>query len=179
MKPVSTMGSGDLGQELELDTLISELEDSDLIAESKFHGPSMVTLRLTTGGPAITIYRTGGFQVRGTEDRDALFKVKDELLNTLEEIGLDLSEVMFEQVNAVFLSDLNQNLNLEALALQLGLEYVEYEPEQFPGLIYRPFSTNVVLLVFASGKVIISGITERKAAEENFSRLQDQAIHLG
>jgi transcription initiation factor TFIID TATA-box-binding protein len=178
MKPVSTMGSGDLGQELELDTLISELEDSDLIAESKFHGPSMVTLRLTTGGPAITIYRTGGFQVRGTEDGDALFKVKDELLNTLEEIGLDLSEVMFEQVNAVFLSDLNQNLNLEALALQLGLEYVEYEPEQFPGLIYRPSSTNVVLLVFASGKVIISGTTEQKAAEENLSCLQDHVVQI-
>ena len=179
MKPVSTMGSGDLGQELDLDTLISELEDSDLVTEANFHGPSMVTLRLTTGGPAITIYRTGGFQVRGTEDRDDLYKIKDELLSTLEKIGLETSETTFEQKNAVFLGDLNQDLNLEALALHLGLEYVEYEPEQFPGLIYRPSSTNIVLLVFASGKVIISGITERKAAEENFSRLQDQAIHLG
>jgi transcription initiation factor TFIID TATA-box-binding protein len=67
---------------------------------------------------------------------------------------------------------------LEALALQLGLEYVEYEPEQFPGLIYRPSSTNVVLLVFASGKVIISGTTEQKAAEENLSCLQDHVVQI-
>jgi len=34
---------------------------------------------------------------------------------------------------------------------------VEYEPEQFPGLVYRMFEPKVVLLLFGSGKVVCTG----------------------
>jgi transcription initiation factor TFIID TATA-box-binding protein len=48
--------------------------------------------------------------------------------------------------------------------IDLGIEKVEYEPEQFHGLVYRPDETNCVLLVFGSGKVVITG---GRTAEEN------------
>jgi transcription initiation factor TFIID TATA-box-binding protein len=174
MKPVSTMGSGNLGREIELEALVSELESLDLVTEAKFHGPSMVTVRLTIDGPAITVYRTGGFQIRGAEDRDAMFRIKDKLLKTLERIDLEFTDITFDQKNAVFLEDLDQTLNLESLTLQLGLEHIEYEPEQFPGLIYRPSQIDVVLIIFASGKVIVSGTSERKTAEKSLSLLLEQ-----
>ncbi len=34
---------------------------------------------------------------------------------------------------------------------------MQYEPELFPGLIYRMRSPNIVLLIFVSGKVVITG----------------------
>lgn len=52
---------------------------------------------------------------------------------------------------------LERPLNLSALAVGLGLEVTEYEPEKFPGLVYRPRDHECVLLVFATGRVIITG----------------------
>jgi len=69
-------------------------------------------------------------------------------------------------------------VNLNALAIGLGLEVVEYEPEQFPGLIYRPADFPAVLLVFANGKVLIIGAADVETAEETFHYLWTQIEDL-
>ena len=43
------------------------------------------------------------------------------------------------------------------MAITLGLEKVEYEPEQFPGLVYRLDDPKVVVLLFGSGKMVCTG----------------------
>jgi transcription initiation factor TFIID TATA-box-binding protein len=48
-------------------------------------------------------------------------------------------------------------LNLNAIAAGLGLENIEYEPEQFPGLVYRLSDPKVVILLFGSGKLVVTG----------------------
>ncbi|MGZ7171974.1 MAG: TATA-box-binding protein, partial [Halobacteriota archaeon] len=48
-------------------------------------------------------------------------------------------------------------LNLNAIAIGLGLENIEYEPEQFPGLVYRLSEPKVVVLLFGSGKLVVTG----------------------
>jgi transcription initiation factor TFIID TATA-box-binding protein len=70
------------------------------------------------------------------------------------------------------MSQVGENLNLSALAIGLGLEVTEYEPEQFPGLVFRPSDHDCVLLVFGSGKVIITGATSIPAADEAFDSLR-------
>jgi transcription initiation factor TFIID TATA-box-binding protein len=69
-------------------------------------------------------------------------------------------------------------LNLNALAIGLGLESTEYEPEQFPGLIYRPPGADSVVLLFASGRVVITGSPDLDAAEQTFAALQDKMTDL-
>ncbi len=59
--------------------------------------------------------------------------------------------------NIVSSADLHSVLNLNAIALGLGLENIEYEPEQFPGLVYRMSDPKVVILLFGSGKLVITG----------------------
>ena len=54
--------------------------------------------------------------------------------------------------NIVSSGDLGATLNLNVIAIGLGLEDVEYEPEQFPGLVYRLDNPDVVILLFGSGK---------------------------
>lgn len=60
----------------------------------------------------------------------------------------------------------DQSLNLNALAIGLGLEVTEYEPEQFPGLVYRPAEAANVVLLFTSGRVVITGSPNLDAAED-------------
>jgi transcription initiation factor TFIID TATA-box-binding protein len=73
MKIVSTMGSGSLGREIDLETLISELENHLVeIVDANFYSTGMVTVRLEENGTAYTIYRTGRFQIRGAETEELL-----------------------------------------------------------------------------------------------------------
>ena len=43
----------------------------------------------------------------------------------------------------------------------LRMEHVEYEPEQFPGLIYR--GDTGTALIFSSGKVILTGFKDQRS----------------
>jgi transcription initiation factor TFIID TATA-box-binding protein len=87
---------------------------------------------------------------------------------------MDIPEYEFDQATAVFMEDLDREVNLEALAIALGLEKTEYEPEQFPGLIYRPTQFEVTLLIFASGKVIIGGTSNRSEANRSIEHLKEE-----
>ncbi len=60
----------------------------------------------------------------------------------------------FQIQNFVCTAELWNALNLNALAIGLGLKKTEYEPERFPGLIYRPPRADSVVLLFASGRVV-------------------------
>jgi transcription initiation factor TFIID TATA-box-binding protein len=59
--------------------------------------------------------------------------------------------------NIVATSDLGGEINLTSIAVTLGLDRVEYEPEQFPGLVYRMDQPRVVVLIFGSGKLVCTG----------------------
>lgn len=75
----------------------------------------------------------------------------------------------------MFLEDLGREVNREALAIPLGLEHTEYEPDQFSGLIYHPAQYKVTLLVFASGNIIIGGTTNTERAKSAVQHLQENS----
>lgn len=78
MEIVSTMGSGSLGRELDLDALISSLGNHlNSPINANFTSNGMVTIRLDENGPAYTIYRTGSFQIRGAETEIRLNEAAD------------------------------------------------------------------------------------------------------
>lgn len=172
MEQVSTMGSGQLGCELDLEKVVEALADvNPVVDEANFQNESMVTIRLAEGGPAITLYRTGSFQVRGGRTGGELVEAKDRLLADLDEIGVPISDPSFEQKTAVFMEDIGIHVDLDRAAIALGLENVEYEPEQFPGMVYQPAGYEGTLLVFASGKVIISGTNTEDRAQRGVQQL--------
>lgn len=179
MEIVSTMGSGSLGRELDLEVVVSELENhfGDL-PDANFHSPSMVTIRLEEDGPACTLYRTGTIQIRGSKTEELLHIASHRLRDSLDQIGLDTTDYEFEQVTSVLMEDLDRQVNLEVLAIALGLENTEYEPEQFPGLVYRPPEFELTLLVFASGKVIIGGTMDREHAADAISHLREGLFRI-
>jgi len=49
--------------------------------------------------------------------------------------------------------------------------YSSYEPELFPGLIYRMVDPKIVLLIFVSGKVVLTGGKKRKEINEAFEQI--------
>jgi len=76
------------------------------------------------------------------------------------------------------MADIGRSLNLSALAIGLGLEVTEYEPEQFPGLVYRPRDHECVLLAFATGKVVVTGASDVDTARDGFTHLREEIEDL-
>ena len=63
----------------------------------------------------------------------------------------------FEVQNIVATADIGSPVNLTSVCITIGLDKVEYEPEVFPGLVYRMHDPNVVVLLFGSGKLVCTG----------------------
>lgn len=173
------MGSGTLGRELDLRIFIAELEKHlDSSVNANYTSDGMVTIRLEEGGPAYTIYRTGTFQIRGAKTEEKLSEAESRFQNILCELHIEIPEYEFTHVTSVFMDDFNREINLEALAVVLGMENTEYEPEQFPGLICRPPDMDVTLLVFASGKIIIGGTTDKQKAASGVQLIENKISSL-
>jgi len=77
------------------------------------------------------------------------------------------------------MANLGGELNLTETATALGLENVEYEPEQFPGLVYRVKEPKVALLIFTSGKVVCAGARNTEDISKAVERLSENIKSLG
>ena len=76
------------------------------------------------------------------------------------------------------LAALPRKLNLNNLTFHLPFDKVEYEPEQFPGLIYRLDYPKVVCLIFGSGKMVITGARAKSEILEAVQFIQDELADL-
>jgi transcription initiation factor TFIID TATA-box-binding protein len=73
--------------------------------------------------------------------------------------------------NIVASANLQNKVDLELTADLL--DNVMYEPEQFPGLIYRMQDPKTVLLVFTSGKIVCTGGKSEEFVHESVKKLYD------
>lgn len=172
---VNIVGTGVLGKEISLDALAEDLPFETWENPGSHPG---LHLRLEEDGPLTTFYNSGKFIIRvphgSVEDLEDQY---DSVINELEKIGAidGEDEVEFMGVdNIVSLGHVGKRLNLQALPIALGLEKVEYEPEQFPALIYKSEDYPCTFLAFANGKVIVSGATDSDEAEEAFNQFVDE-----
>jgi transcription initiation factor TFIID TATA-box-binding protein len=179
MEIASTMGTGSFGRELDLRLLIDELEKTAQSPfDSNFTSEGMVTIYLEGDSPAYTLYRTGSFQIRGAKTEADLKQAESRLRTLLSDVGVEMPDYEFSHVTSVFVGDLDIDVNLEALSIALGLENTEYEPEQFPAIVYRPPQFAVTLLVFSTGKVIVGGTTDRNEARSALQHVEEEIATL-
>jgi len=170
----NAVGSGDLGVELDIAEVENDLDVPYTEYDpSNYHG---LYVRLINAGPLITIYRTGKYIISGCSSFEELFDTNEEFLTTLSTLDIVDSSVETEFMvqNVVCTAELSEDVDLNTLSITLGLESVEYEPEQFPGLIYRPVEFPAVLLIFTNGKVVVTGASDVDTAEDAFTHLRGQ-----
>jgi transcription initiation factor TFIID TATA-box-binding protein len=172
-KIVNVVGSGSLDAEFDLERVAADIGSIAEYDPDKYPG---MYLRFGEDDPLITVYRTGKYIVTGADSEEEAYGIRERFLNLLAENGMIPApeDEWFQIQNLVCTAELGESLNLNALAIGLGLEKTEYEPEQFPGLIYRPPGADSVVLLFASGRVVITGSPDLNTAEETFAALRDE-----
>lgn len=171
----NVVGSTSLEQELDLETLADDLEDVSYDPE-QFPG---LVYRTTDSKAASLIFRSGKLVCTGASSIDDLRRAVRITVEKLRTLGIVVPadpEVTIQ--NIVTSGDLGARLNLNAIAIGLGLEAVEYEPEQFPGLVYRLDEPDVVALLFGSGKLVITGGEQPSDAEAAIEMVQTRLIEL-
>jgi transcription initiation factor TFIID TATA-box-binding protein len=100
-------------------------------------------------------YREGKCTIAGAESLEHLQEIVDRVNVVLRDIlGFDYEPIV-EVKNIVATADVGSNIPLDPLALGLGMNRTEYEPEQFPALMYR--GEGYVVLVFSNGKLLCTG----------------------
>jgi transcription initiation factor TFIID TATA-box-binding protein len=163
---VNVVGSGAFGVEIDIEALSADIPEAEYDPEN-YHG---MYLRVEDDAPLTTLYRSGKYIITGANSTDELFRIRERIIELLHEFGIIEANVEdgFSVQNFVCQADLNQDINLSRIAIGLGLEKTEYEPEQFPGLVYRPPEHDCVILVFGSGKVIVTGASDLETAQHAF-----------
>lgn len=169
---VNAVGGGDLNEELDLDELYSEIGGEEVRYDPEYW-PGLY-VRFTPDSPAVLLFRTGKYNIAGADSIAQLKETNKKILNNLDafEVGGDASE--FEVRNLVFLEKYGRELNLDQLTVALGLENAEYEPEQFPGVLYKHPEVTGTFLIFKNGKVILTGAKDTDDAKSAFMKLFDE-----
>lgn len=168
---VNIVAVGDLHREVDIEALSV---DAPLPVSNYDPKLNASFLRFEQDGEMIILYTSGKYILRGGDEFGKIYAVNDRFLELLEEMGIKVDATDLEIKNVVAVGNLGRDVNLNALMIEFGIETVEYEPEQFPGLVYRPDETNCVLLVFASGKVVITGGRTREEDKKAFAALAER-----
>ncbi|ACV12086.1 TATA-box binding family protein [Halorhabdus utahensis DSM 12940] len=149
------VGSLRLERELDLGALNSDLENTDYHPETY---PSMIYRPDIDSSMSVLTPSSGRLAIVGAKNKEELLKGVDDFLGKLAMLGIDVdkntNDLLVQNIVGDF--DIGREIDLSALSIALGLENIEYEPEQFPGIIYRGGGNSTVLL-FNSGKCVITG----------------------
>ena len=164
-----------LNTELDLELLVDRLPMAEYNPD-QFPG---VILRLTKPiKVSVLIFRTGKMVCTGAKNEQELQMAVKHIVRLIQEAGIDAPlkpEVQIQ--NIVASGNLHAEVDLEQAALLL--ENSMYEPEQFPGLIYRMTSPKVVILIFGSGKIVCTGAKREQDVKEAIEKLYNKLKEIG
>lgn len=147
------VASLDLNIELDLSYLSDQVYNSSYQPERY---PSLIFR--PEGLPTVLITRSGVLLFTGGDSVKSIYGSYDCIAKEFRKIDIETTksknDIKIQNIVAIF--EVGFEINLEYLSIELGLESVEYEPEQFPGIIYR-IENGQVALIFSSGKIVITG----------------------
>lgn len=127
----------------------------------------MVIMRNREPKATALVFTSGKMLITGAKaEEDARLSAR-KLVRVLQKLGFEAKFTEFTIVNMVANCDVGYRISLESLSIRHHT-FSEYEPELFPGLIYRMMRPKVTLLIFASGKVVITGAKVRQDIKTSF-----------
>ncbi|SFT00878.1 TATA-box-binding protein [Halostagnicola kamekurae] len=172
----NVVASTGIGQELDLESVAMDLVGADYDPE-QFPG---LVYRTQDPKSAALIFRSGKIVCTGAKSTDDVHESLAIVFDELRDLSIQVEDDPEITVqNIVSSADLGRTLNLNAIAIGLGLESIEYEPEQFPGLVYRLDDPEVVALLFGSGKLVITGGKQVEDAKEAVDVISNRLEELG
>lgn len=134
--------------------------------------PGLV-FRLKRPKTATLIFNSGKMVCTGAKSEKEARRAVMRVIKELKKSGIIIiSKPELKIQNIVASASLGGMIDLEKSTYALGRTM--YEPEQFPGLIYRMDEPKVVILLFASGKLVCTGAKREGDVYQAVSKLHER-----
>ncbi len=132
--------------------------------------PGLV-LRIKKPKSAVLVFSSGNLVCTGTKSIRQVREVIEIVIKQLRKINVKVKEKpKIEVQNIVASGNIDLMLNLNLLALEL--ENTEYEPEQFPGLVYKLEEPTATFLLFTNGKLVCTGTKNKEQLNKAMEKLK-------
>ncbi|CAI5444759.1 unnamed protein product [Caenorhabditis angaria] len=150
-----------------------DLKNIALHARNAEYNPkrfAAVIMRIREPRTTALIFSSGKMVCTGAKSEDASRLAARKYARIVQKLGFAAKFTEFTVQNMVGSCDVRFPIQLEGLCITHA-QFSTYEPELFPGLIYRMVKPRVVLLIFVSGKVVITGAKTKKDIDDAFSQI--------
>jgi len=171
----NVVASASLDQRIDLNAVVKGHPGVEYRPE-QFPG---LVFRLKKPKTATLIFNSGKMVCTGAKSEKEARRAVMKVVKELKKSGIIIiGKPKLKIQNIVASAGLGGNIDLEKATYSLGKTM--YEPEQFPGLIYRMAEPKVVILLFASGKLVCTGAKHEEdvyqAVNILHQRLEDQEL---
>jgi transcription initiation factor TFIID TATA-box-binding protein len=152
MRVVNVVATRSLGSPIDL-RLIQKALPGSRFAEK---GAKWLMYRFGEKNRYFAFYSSGKFLITGAVTLDELENESMQIIRKLRKAGLSVHPGGIMIHNIVVEDEVESEIQLEDIYPMLDSSKTSFEPEQFPGLIYRDWGVSVLL--FSTGKFIVAGI---------------------
>lgn len=174
IKVVNIVVSSDLKHDIPLEKMAATLSNTEYNPE-QFPG---LVLRIKEPKTSALIFSSGKIVCTGAQDMAQVKEAIQKIIKSLEKINIKITvDPQINIQNMVASGTVGMDLNLNKLAIKL--ENTEYEPEQFPGLVYKLNAAKATFLLFSNGKIVCTGTKSEEAVHaaldmliENLKKVQ-------
>ena len=150
---------------IDLGKLASKLSSGAEYFPDNFPG---LVYRMKKPRASFLIFSTGKATCTGTASEKDANEAIENMLKLLKGLGIDVKILKTEIQNIVASTKLDTRFDIDKMAFEL--ENSEYEPETFPGLVYK-MEGSVTFLIFSTGKIVCVGAKSIKDIRESLDRL--------
>ncbi|RLG77815.1 MAG: TATA-box-binding protein [Thermoprotei archaeon] len=174
MKIENIVATVTLDQALDLSAIARSVPNIEYDPE-EFPG---LIMRLESPRLTALVFNSGKMVVTGAKSTQMLIKGFKKIIRIFVRHGIIIvGKPKIQIQNIVASANLGVEVDLEKAAYLLP--NTMYEPEQFPGLIHRMDDPKVVLLIFSSGKMVITGAKSEEDVQRAVINIYNKLKELG
>ncbi|MFX0136219.1 MAG: TATA-box-binding protein [Candidatus Hodarchaeota archaeon] len=172
-KIVNVVASVTIDDKIDLYRVARKYKDIEWNPE-RFPG---LIMRLIKPKACILVFHTGKLVVTGLSREKDIHEVTKNVVEKIKNAGIPIkSEPKIKIQNVVASGDLGSEINLDLASILL--KRAIYEPEVFPGLIFRMTEPKAAFLIFSSGRIVIAGAKNEDIIKDGIKKLKEQLEEL-
>lgn len=163
---VNIVVSTSLEHDIPLEKMAAVLSNTEYNPE-QFPG---LVIRIKEPKTSALIFSSGKVVCTGARSMDKVEESIKKIIESLEKINIKIKiKPVIKIQNIVASGSIGMDLNLNVLAMKL--DNTEYEPEQFPGLVFKLMEAKATFLLFSNGKVVCTGTKSEEAVHTALDKL--------
>lgn len=152
IRVVNIVVSTSLEHDIPLEKMAAVLSNTEYNPE-QFPG---LVIRIKEPKTSALIFSSGKVVCTGAKSLEKVEESIQQIIESLKKINVNITiKPIIKVQNIVASGSIGMDLNLNKLAMKL--DNTEYEPEQFPGLVYKLMEAKATFLLFSNGKIVCTG----------------------